>query len=281
MIEEGAPQVNLSLDFQQLKNISVLGVRRAAAFIAIALNATENVADQSLALPSASMWRFFPEPVPNELLLNSVAEFRVWVVGCAMRELDAAFNDFVDLAWAMNEWSKLHGHRVRSDHTIRTISAKTNAGAKLQMLFEEIGVESLDVRKLKSLSNLRNCLTHARGLVTERHCNVEGALQVEWLGFELGFEQEGIFTPMPQPIPSEGVAAPDPSAPASIVLKVVDKSASFKKGAQVLLKPDDLHEMCQFYLGATDRAAAFLLNAVKGRGLENVDPLSQNSSGQP
>jgi hypothetical protein len=268
------PAVYLNLDLESLKNISVQGVRRTAAFIAIALNATQDAAQQSMSLPSASMWRFFPEPPPQELIINSVAEFRSWVVGAALRELDAAFNEFLDRAWAMNEWSKLHGKRVKSDHSIDTIDAKTNVGTKMALLLKELGEENPDTGKLWTLSNLRNCLTHARGHVTEKHLNDAAGLKVMWLGLEMGFEQGGIFTPIPDPIPEGGIQAPNPAEPANVAVKIVERTKTFPLGSFVSIDPAELHEMCHFYLTSTDSVIEKLLKTLSARGLEVVDKKS-------
>jgi hypothetical protein len=260
--------VYLNLDLESLKNISVQGVRRTAAFIAIALNATRDAAQQSVSLPSASTWRFFPEPVPQELVINSVAEFRSWVVGAALRELDAAFNEFLDRAWAMNERSKLHGKQVKSDHTIDAIDAKINVGTKMALLLKELGEENPDNGKLWTLSNLRNCLTHARGHVTEKHVNDAEGLKVMWLGLELGFEQGGVFAPMPNPIPELGIQAPNPAESANIVVKIVERAKTFPLGSFVLIDPAELHELCHFYLTSTDKVIERLLATLSGRGVE-------------
>src|SRR6185437_15244540 len=103
--------VHIDLDLDKLQQVSLLGVRRAAAFIAVAFNSTENWCG-ALGLPSHSMWQFFPDTPPPELVSNIVTEFRSWVVGNALRELDAAFNEFIDRAWAGFEWCKLHGTAV-------------------------------------------------------------------------------------------------------------------------------------------------------------------------
>lgn len=267
-------EAHLNLDLDKLKNIAVLGVKRAAAFCAIALNATNDPAIQSIALPSVSMWRFFPEPPPEKLLLNSVAEFRIWVVGCALREVDAAFNEFLDHAWQMNELSKLHGKRIKSDLRIDSIEAKTNVGTKMALLLEQLGEEKPDTAKLWSLSNLRNCLTHARGVVTERHANEKGGLKIVWQGLEIGFQQGEEFVPIPNPIPKEGIMAPNPTEPASIAIRVVDKEQIFPTGSTISIDPGVLHEICHFYLTSTDRVVGKLLKAMSDRGL----PVAQKAT---
>jgi len=260
-------EIRLNFDLDDLKNVSISGVRRAAAFSAIALNATQNPLVQSLSLPSYSMWRFLPENPPEELLISSVKEFRVWVVGNALRELDAAFNELLDNCWQMNEWSKLHGQKVKSDHRVESIEAKTNVGTKMGLVLKELGEKEPDTTKLWTLSNLRNCLTHARGVVTSRHANDATGLKVLWLGLELGFQQEGNYVPMPMPIPQGGVQAPNPAEPANVVAKVVDREKIFPFGSSVSIEPRELHEICHFYLTSTNKVVQSLQKAMSGRGL--------------
>jgi hypothetical protein len=117
----------LNIDFLKMKEISFLGIRRASAFLGIGLNATRDWKNPSLVLDSFIKWHFLPEPFPEDQMIDAIEEFRRWIIGNSLRELDASFNIFVDEVWAVKEWAKLHNTSVPSSHKIRTISAQTNA----------------------------------------------------------------------------------------------------------------------------------------------------------
>lgn len=72
--ERRSAPVQLVIDFAKLIDIASVGVRRAAAFLAIGLSATENYVPTSLALERDSMWHFFPDPVAESVGKDAVTE---------------------------------------------------------------------------------------------------------------------------------------------------------------------------------------------------------------
>jgi hypothetical protein len=113
--EPPGQQTTLEINFGKLKEMSALGVRRAAAFLGIGLNSTNTLEGLSLALTDQSMWRFFSEPEPEATIKEAVSEFRIWITGNALRELDAHFSLFLDEVWFTLEFAKLHGTKVPTD----------------------------------------------------------------------------------------------------------------------------------------------------------------------
>jgi hypothetical protein len=174
----------INVDFNALREIAYLGVRRAAAFLSIGLSQTENYVPASLALLEHSNWHFFPEPLAEPAGQAAVKEFRAWLIGNALRELDLHFSLFLDSIGSLEKLSKLHGTRVRSDHRIKQTSGETNAAKKFETVMRELGEAMPDASMLWSLSNARNCLTHTIGIVTERHAKSDGTLLIRWLGLE-------------------------------------------------------------------------------------------------
>ncbi len=266
--------VQLHFDLNAIKEISIKGVRRAAAFLAIGLSSTADPSKVSLHLPSASMWRFLPDGVPDEEVRRVVAEFQNWIVGNALRELDASFSVFLDQVWAVNEWLKLHGTAVRSDHKIKSIEADTNAANKYERILHKLGADDPDISKLQSLSTFRNCLTHARGVVTDRHVNGGTSLTIRWLALEIRLQQGNRHVVVPHKIGPTGIQAPDPSMPADVVGVVVERSRSFGVGTQAKIEASDLHEICWFYLNLTDRIVAKLTESLAARGIPKTVPQS-------
>jgi hypothetical protein len=115
----------------------------------VGLALAENYIPSSLALEQHSLWRFFPEPVPEQLGRDAVREFRSWLVGNALRELDPYFNRFLDETWAMLAWSNLHGTVVSSAHTVKQISDDANAAKKFW--YDNAGARRRGARHIDAL----------------------------------------------------------------------------------------------------------------------------------
>lgn len=266
------------IDLDTLKEMSALGVRRAAAFLGVGLNSTADTGNVSLALVDHSMWRFFPDPEPEQAVAEAVSEFRIWVIGNALRELDAFFSRFLDSAWYNIEFAKLHGTKVPSTHTIKGIESDTNVGNKFAKVLDALGKKHDDSGALRSLSLARNSLSHNHGVVAPRHTNVDGALEVRWLGLETRLQQGEDYVVLGPVIALNGIQAPDPSKDANVVVKVVQRTAIFKVGERILLEPAALHEVCFNYLQLTDVVIRELHEYLKERGIAKPAPVVERAA---
>jgi hypothetical protein len=272
-VQDGARIAHLRIDLRQLKEMSAVGVRRAAAFLGIGLNATSREAPPPLALTDQSMWRFFPTPEPLDVAKAAVAEFRLWVVGNALRELDAHFSMFLDQVWTNLQIAKLHGTSVPSDHVIKGSAGNTNAANKLGRLLGELGAENPDGGSLRSLSNTRNCLVHAHGIVTERHAHTDGALEVKWLGLEARLQQGEHYVVFgPEILDRHGIQAPDSTKEAEVIVAVVERVRRFKLGERVILTPYELHEICFNYQRMTDKVIHAFQAFLAAKGIFPPNP---------
>lgn len=269
--EPGRRIASLEINLDKLKERAALGVRRAAAFLGIALNSTSGSEPPALALTDQSMWQFFPTPEPEATVKEAVSEFRIWTIGNALRELDAHFSLFLDEVWYCAEFAKLSGTRVPAGHVIKGIANDTNAASKFQKIFEAIGANNDDGDSLRSLSLARNCLSHSHGVVTPRHTNLEGALEVKWLGLEGRIQQGEEYVVFGPRIEGMGVQAPDPSKEAEVVVAVVGRCRRFAVGERVILDPVELHEICFNYLRLTDVLLMAFQGFLTARGIGPSD----------
>jgi hypothetical protein len=262
----------LVVDFAELREISYKGVRRAAAFLGIGLPVTENYVPESLSLTQYSMWQFFPEPIPKSVGMEAVSEFRSWLVGNALRELDLFFNLFLDAIWNTAAWSELHGTRVRSTHTIEQIASETNGAKKFSKVMRKLGDPKPDTSMLWSLSNARNCLSHNGGIVAPRYAKFDGALLIRWIGLEARLQQGERYIVLP-PVIVDAFQAPDPSQEADVVIVVVEREKRFAIGEKIDLRPEELHEICFYYQQLTDQVVKGLADSLKARGIGPRAPI--------
>jgi len=269
---EPSAQHILHIDLDQLQQIALIGLRRAASFMAVGLNSTKGDVLPSLALSDVSMWRFLPDPAPEALAQEAVREFRVWVIGNGLRELDAHFNRYLDAVWPAIQLGKLHGQKVPWSFTPDDISGDTNASKKFSKIMQEIGGDDSQAGRLWSLTNARNCLTHSAGIVGKRHANEGDHMKVLWMGVESRLKQGDNEVVIDKVIGPEGLTAPDPSKEAEIVVVVVEREKVFPIGQPVALEPHELHEICWYYSHLTGVMIAALTAFFAAAGLTQEGP---------
>jgi hypothetical protein len=253
----------IRVDFNTLRETAYLGVRRAAAFLGIGLNTTEEYIPQSLTLTTLSMWRFFPEPLPEESGREAVKEFRIWLIGNALRELDTHFSLFLDNTCFAVRLSKLHGTRVKTDHIIKSIAAETNVSKKYSIVMNELGEKEAEASMLWSLSNARNCLTHNAGIVSDRHANVGGSLEIRWLGLEARLPDREMPVVLP-PVFDKPVKI---NKGERIEIATIERSKHFALGEKIQLTPNELHEICVYYLCLADQVVEKFAADLAARGV--------------
>jgi hypothetical protein len=273
MSESNSPQkARLNIDLNKLKELGFLGIRRASAFLCFGLTPTYGEPPKTATLNSAVNFQFLPNPLPEELAHQIVAEYRTWLIGNALRELDLHSHLFFDEVWRVAQWASLNGQRVKSDHRVSEISSDTNSASKLEKIIQALdGGEDKDaVRYLRSIANARNCLTHHAGVVSARHANLDGKqLILTWLGQELRLEQGESFIQI-TPETSFPFQAPDPSKEAVVTIKFVEKEKRFEIGSQIILTEYELHELCFFYYWLIERVMKRVTDVFLSKGLANL-----------
>jgi len=260
------PIVRREISVPRLREKSMLGVRRAAAFLGIGIS-TATSGSPRLALTDQSAWRFFPDPAPEELTREAVEEFIIWVIGNAIRELDSHFSGFLDEVWLACEFAKLHGTEVAADFAPKGIDQKTNAASKFEIVLRALDSANDDTGALRSLSAARNSLSHSHGVVTDRYTNLKGALEVRWLGLEARLQQGDTYIVIGASPGDFGIQAPDPSLGATVQVVVVERTKKFAVGQRITLAPLDLHEICFFYMHLTERVLDALQDYLRRQGI--------------
>lgn len=278
-MEEPVRRAELHFDLNKLKEIGFVGVRRASAFMCLGLTPTVGEPPKNLSLNSAVNFQFLPTPLPEEMSLAIVAHYRTWLVGNALRELDLHCHLFLDEAWRIVQWLKLHNTQVKSDFKVSEISGDTNAASKLKKIYKALGVApNADlVSQVWSITNARNCLTHNAGLVNSRYANKdEKQLKLAWVGPELRLRQGEKFTV----ITPEGsnFRAPDPSKEALIEMQFLEREKLFDIGIRIDLTPHELHEICFFYTRITETVVASLGDHFRSKGLVKEEEGVQGAS---
>ena len=159
---------------------------------------------------------------------------------------------------------------MRTTHVIKTIAGETNVAKKYDTVMKELGDDQPNSSMLRSLSNARNCLAHTAGVVGTRHANAEGLLEVRWIGLQPRLNEGDKQTLLPPAI-VEPIYVPGGGI---IELIVAERVKRFELGQKIDLTPNELHEICFYYLRLADEVIAKFAGDLSARGIGPPLPAS-------
>jgi hypothetical protein len=268
--------INVNVD--EMKEIVSVGIRRASAFLRFGLDDLEARDGGDFSLNAGVVYQFWPKDVSAEDRGNAREEFRSWLIGSCLRELNLYYGLFLDKLWWAIEASELHGTTVPPGFMFDDrIAANSNVAAKQKRVSEKLGTED-HFEELNSLSLARNALAHNAGVVRSRDCNRKApdALEVKWLGFDMiacrGGE-ERIIAGLPldtNDLPGEGEI--------QIATRFGQRMLPFAAGTKIGLSLSQIAELCFFYRIMADKTIEGLLSTYRSKGL--IAPLPSNLTGE-
>lgn len=234
---------SISLNLADMLRIAQIGVWRASAFLKIGLHDLHADHHADFDLSSVAKHQFWPSPLPRETAEAAVDEYRHWLIGSCLKDLDQYFSLFLDRAWWVLEAASLHNKPVASDYTFdRKFPNTTNVAAKLEKVAAKIGIEPA-LECFRSLSLARNALTHGAGIVRERDCNEENALQIIWVALNFVIKDGDREIPVQD---AAGYEIKGPG-PAQVFLRYDRQYTRFALGEKIELSQENLAEICWFY----------------------------------
>ena len=259
MVEQRRVERVLNFDINGLQQRAYVGVRRAAAFLGMSERFIEQEFPRSLTLGQNIKRQFLPDPFPEEAVPELRENWRTWITGNALRELDQFLSLFLDDAFDVVQQAKLVSGENPPHHEWQRIDRITNVADKHRRVLEGAnrfnGPHSDDQTCLISLSHARNCLSHDLGIVTPKRVT-DGVLAVQWLALRTIIEQgDKTFILEEQDLPF----SLDPDGPEGRVLMRVEiAERRFALGDHIRFTPDDLLGFCLFYQIVIDRVAQAL-----------------------
>lgn len=258
----------LRFDLKSMRERACVGVRRAAAFLGLSERLMEKDMPRSLTLGGNVKLQFLPDPYPDDGLPVLRENWRAWIIGNALRELDQFLSLFLDEAYDVVQQSKIMSGENSADHKWKRIVGKTNAAEKHKLVLENAGQNMEDHIDehgcLVSLSQVRNCLSHDLGVVTPKR-TFNGELCVRWIAIRTMIQQGGRIFDM------DAVELPfhlDPDGPHGIVFAKVELAErKFAIGNQIRFTPDELLGICLFYQIVIDRVSQAVQNYAEDCGV--------------
>jgi len=235
-------------------------VRRAQAFTSFAIAAAEKYDVSGLQLPGH--FNATKEgPLSAEELTDLKAAFSSWVSNNALRELVEALSVCLDHCYyvmliAFPAFKNLNEEEKRTSH-------KNFHFRGLQEKFSTLVKNGLTIAysdDLESLNRMRNAMTHWRGIVRDRDCNIQDALRVSWQRLQIGIRYEDgsaeYLLPEKLPYRTKGEGR--------IFIQRKPEERTFPLGSLVKLNPSDIFDICMtFYFSIEDLKRAFVQLAIK------------------
>lgn len=245
-------QININID--EMVGISLLGVRRAAVFMGLGLNAAakDDFNDYELRkLPKALGQTGFPiDFLPPNLSSEQINEFKkhfaLWIIACGFRELLEHYAMFLDHVHEACLLVAISNKRFTQEYTQKQhkqfvrnfgIPSKQN---KLEELFS---IKPDNAECIKQLYAVRNALTHDLGIVTQERCGDENTMNVTWRAFDTIAKGQvsGIETNL---IDLIGCKTEEPI---EILAKFPLRQKAFPVGSVISFTQQDLWEICFFF----------------------------------
>lgn len=258
----------LNFDILGMQQRAYVGIRRAAAFLGLSERFLEGDFPRSLTLGQSIKLQFLPDPFPAEAEPELRENWRSWIVGNSLRELDQFLSLFLDDAYDIVQQAKLVSGESPPNFQWRRLERITNVADKHFRVLDASGLfdgpHLDDQRCLVSLSLARNCLSHDLGIVTPKRAT-NGQLTVRWLALRTIVQQgDKTFVMEDQNMPFQL----DPNGPnGSVLVRVEAVEKSYLEGDPMRFSPDDLLGICLFYQMVIDRVAQALAEYAKACGV--------------
>jgi hypothetical protein len=274
------PQViTNTINIHEMMEIVEVSLRRASAFLRFGLDELETRDGGDFNLAAGVTYRFWPEVVSVQDRENARAEYRSWLVGSCLRELDLFHSLFLDEVWRAIEISEKHGTKGPAGFKFDTSFARiTNVAKKQKLVAEKLGSED-HFGELNSLSLARNALAHNAGVVrSPGDCNSEGrdALEIRWLALDTyaarGSEERRLVT-LPfdsEELPGEGAV--------QFVVSITERVLPFQVDTRISLTHSQIAELCFFYKIIGHKTIEGLVNLLRSKGL--VAPLADPNTAE-
>lgn len=266
----------INIDLDKLLEVALNGVRRASVFMGLGVNAAIDDDFRKYQLSPLTNIQLIPDNVPDETLKHFKDEFRLWIEAAGFRELADTFANYLDSVYhtcltmkATNEKSSL-----ADIPEIHAQFCKEGFPNKLNILLQRFSVGPTHSPYLLSLSRARNCLTHRRGIIGDEDLRGESEFSTKWLGIDVFIEEPDGKQHLFNETPPDGLLLTNGG---SVMIKLIERVRTFKRGDKLILSTRDLAEVCWFY----DREARSILKSVLEFASSIGIKISQKAAQQP
>ena len=247
----------IEINLDNILDVAVRGVRRAAIFMGLGVNASLDTEFTNYQLTHLTKIQIVPNVTP-EVVTHFKDEFKIWIEANGFRELVETFSKYID---ALHQTCLVISNGTEEQQKTFEQQGFPN---KLNLLDTRFSVGPKHIDYLKSLNKARNCLTHRRGIVGQEDFTVGNSLSVLWLGMDLYVETPAGEKHMLNAIPEGGLLLPDGG---SVMMQMMERERTFAIDSQVKFSTLDLAEICWFFDREARSAIASAIEFAKKSGV--------------
>lgn len=268
----------IKIDVDAMREVVSIAIRRVSAFVRFGLDNVDERDGGDFNLTASLVYRFWPEVIPDLDRVAAREEYRAWLVGSCLRELDLFYGLFLDKIWFTIEVGKLHGTKVRSDHVFdQAFARKTNIAVKQKIVAKQLGITDY-FDELNSLSLARNALAHHAGVVRSPvDCNnvSRNELNIKWLAFDMVASRNGEEVVVAQ-MPLDTSILPG-SGEVDISLRFAPRVLDVPAGHHIMLSNSQIAELCMFYKIICDKTIDGCISFLRDKGIYVRSPEEMNA----
>jgi len=257
------------IDLPKILNIAHKGVRRAAVFMGLGLNAGINPEFNNYQLEKISFFRFIPDNIPEERIKEFKVCFCSWIICNGLRELlelHCVFLDKIHLACLIikaNKENMVKTELEKRDKNFQNFGLKE----KHKKLFDEFGLVVENQEYLTTLYLARNCLTHRMGIVSSRDFNEIETLCIKWIGFEMwaqsaNGDKQNFDLPIVEPV--------NVITDAGIYCRIIHKEKKFQNGDVIDFNGNELGEICYYAYWLAEKITGEATNYARNSGVVHI-----------
>ncbi len=244
---------HVDINIDHLTNIAHTGVRRAAVFMGLGLNAAHNKDFQDYELyklPLSSGSQFIPvdfvqSNAPPEIIERYKKDFSVWITGCGFREMLECYALFLD---HIHQYALLVFQVKNKLGTIDPVKTHKNfrwkgVAEKLKALEKTFDIKDQHTCRVSNFCTARNCLTHDMGVVLDTRLNDGDQFIIEWIAPQILIE--GALSGKRRPFHEVvGIRLEEES---NVLFGHENYKASFREGERLVLSHEQLWGICYFF----------------------------------
>ncbi|MES0051726.1 MULTISPECIES: hypothetical protein [unclassified Mesorhizobium] len=231
--------VNVKVNFDALSEVANLGVRRAAVFMGIGVNASQVDPPIPHVLEGGMQFTVIPDNLPIDQRKVNAEEFARWVVAGGFRELAETFSVFLhDVYYA---GLVLDREKITVGEHQKALSKFSRQGVSDQLVIASdlLKIDAPFSPTFETMNQARNCMAHRRGIVGAKDVDETESFTLKWRALALTLEDGqdlSLLLAAGTPVEIKGGQA--------LSVGMVDREKKFALGDQILLSRHDLQEFC-------------------------------------
>lgn len=262
-----------TVNIDQAFAIAKSGISRATSFMGIGVNAAIDPNFKSYQLSHLTNLQTLPDNLSDDQIEEIKSNFKIWVEHGGIREMVESFTIFLDELFKICDLVHVFkSGKPIPDRTQQYLRfTKQGLPNKLNILRQRFGVTFEYFEFVCSINDVRNCITHRRGVVQSEDLKGNEALQVKWRGIDIWIQTgEGQKIAMNSPLGQPH----DIGEGDQLVVEQVNRKKDFSEGQQIQFETRELSEVVWTFINALHQVYESSLEYYRRKGVTISDTAS-------